>query len=77
METRKVITTHTDDIAFGYWDADNDTFVELKTLSTEEEADVAERLGCSPQLVDALIMLTDSIAEAVGQDLKDIWKKVA
>ena len=78
METKSIIRTQSDDIVFGYWDKDNEEFIELNQMLTDEKtAEVAEILGCSPILVDALIMLSDSIAEAVGQDLKDIWKKVA
>ena len=77
METKTVITTHTDRIVFGYWDKDSEEFIELKHLPADDGEEVAKLLGCSPILVDALIMLTDTIAQSVGQDLKDIWKKVA
>ena len=78
METNVRTLAHTDNIIFGYWNKDEEEFVELNQMLTDEKtAEVAEKFCCSPLLVDALIMLTDSIAEAVGQDLKDIWKKVA
>ena len=44
--------------------------------SKDLTGEIAEKLGCNPLLVDALIMLTEGIADAVGRDLKDIWKKV-
>ena len=77
MRTDVRTVAETDRIMFGYWDADKDEFVELRnSTSVKEVAEAAEKLGCSPLLVDALIMLTDGIAEAVGKDLKDIWERI-
>ena len=77
MRTDVRTVANTDRIMFGYWDTDKEEFVELRnSTSVKEVAEAAEKLGCSPLLIDSLIMLTDSIAEAVGQDLKDIWEKV-
>ena len=77
MRTEVTVVTETDRLVFGYWDVEADMFVELSDSNNVKEiADAAEKLGCTPLLVDALVLLTDGIAEAVGQDLKDIWKKV-
>ena len=76
MKTETKVTAEIDRLVFGYWDEDKEEFVELRTLDSSKEAEIAEIFGCSPLLVDALIMLTEGIADAVGQDLKDIWKKL-
>ena len=77
MRTEVNVVAETDRIMFGYWDVDKEEFIELRdSISVKKVADAAEKLGCSPLLIDALIMLTDSFAENVGKDLKDIWKKI-
>ena len=76
MRTEINVVTETDRIVFGYWDEEGDTFVSMSNPSTEEKAAIAEMFGCTPLLVDALIMFAADINQAVGEDLKDIWKKL-
>lgn len=76
METVTRVLTSTDNISFGYWNNDTDEFVPLSTLSDTEEKEIAELFGCTPLLVDALIMLTADIKENIGADLIDIWKAI-
>ncbi len=74
MKTEVNVVAETDRIEFGYWDEENDTFVPLP--ADEENAEIAEKFGCTPLLIDALIMLAADINQAVGEDLKDIWKRI-
>jgi hypothetical protein len=77
MRTEIRTSTETEKIMFGYWDDDVKEFYELRdSISDEEMAKAAEKLGCSPVLINALIMLTDNIVVNVGKDLKDIWKRL-
>ncbi len=76
MKTEVNVVAEIDRLVFGYWDEDKEEFIELRTLDSSKEAEIAEKFGCNPLLVDALIVLTEGIIDAVGQDLKDIWKKV-
>ena len=76
MRTEVTTVAETDRIMFGYWDADKEEFIELRYTDSETNEETAEKFGCSPLLIDALIILTDGIAKTVGKDLKDIWKRI-
>ncbi len=77
MKTEISTIAETDRIVFGYCDADKAEYIELRNSnSVKEIAEASEKLGCSPLLIDALISLVDTIADCVGKDLKDIWKRL-
>lgn len=76
MKTKQVIESNTDNLLFGYWDEENQEFIALECVDSEKIKKAAELFECSPLLVDTLIYLTESIAELVGKDLKDIWNKI-
>jgi len=68
------IETETQNAEFGYWDLNLNAFI---TAETEEEtAAMAEHLGCTPELIDALRCSIDSFADYVADDLRAIWKRL-
>ena len=73
-EVKVRIITNADRITFGYWDADKEEWLEPK--SADEIAEAAEELGCSPALVEALMLSAETTADAIGSDLRDIWKRL-
>ena len=77
MKTVQKIEANIDNLHFGYWDAEAEEFIELKdTASDEQIKEMAEKLDCSPKLVEAIQSLTSAIVEYVGKDLKDIWQRI-
>jgi hypothetical protein len=81
MRTNTVvrIESATQDLEFGVWISDEEgegEFVSLHGMDAEEAARMAEVLGCSTALVDALVMFAETIADLVGSDLCDIWKRL-
>jgi len=78
METQITvrIKSETRNLQFGYWDMEAEEFIPIAGMSDEERKQAAELFGCSPTLVDALDMLAETIAETVGGDLHDIWKRL-
>ena len=76
MRTVKKIETNIDDLRFGYWDVEGEEFIPVNGMTNEELSQAAKLLGCSPLMLDALMMFSDGIREAVAIDLKDIWRMV-
>jgi hypothetical protein len=72
----KRIVAELDGLQFGYWDMENEEFVPIENMSTEEIRVVAEKMGVKPLLLDTLSMFSDSIREMVGKDLEDIWERL-
>ena len=72
--TKTKVETLTSEIEFGYWNADTEEFIPV-TPSTNMES-VAKLFDCSPLLVYALVILTESITDNVGADLRSIWKRL-
>ncbi len=78
MRTEVKTIAEVDRLVFGYWDEEEERFVELEDSTSEEEiAKVAEKFGCTPLLVNTLIFFAMDISSTVGKDLKGIWKKVS
>lgn len=73
-ETRIRIVTNVNRIAFGYWDIDEEKWIEPK--STDEVIEAAGKLNCSHALVESLMMSVEDLADAIGGDLRDIWKRL-
>ena len=42
MKNETRLLSHTDNIMFGYWDADKEEFVELRILNSSEEEAIAD-----------------------------------
>ncbi len=76
MRTVKKIETNIDDLQFGYWDVEGKEFIPINGMTDEELGCAATLLGCSPLMLDALMVFSDSISESVSGDLKDIWRMV-
>ena len=76
MRTVKKIETNIDDLQFGYWDMESEEFVPINGMSDAELNQAARLLGCTPLLLDALMVFNDSISESIAGDLKDIWRMV-
>ena len=76
MKTEIKTIAETDRLVFGYWNTDKDEFIDLSNLTADEGLEIAEKFGCNPLLIDALNMFAADIADAVGEDLKDIWKRI-
>jgi len=73
METKTVIKANVDNFEFGLWD-DNFNLIPIDENNLEE---MAERFGCSSELLD---LIRDNFVCLKGElleDLKDIWKKYA
>lgn len=76
--TRKVTTEVKSEVSkfkFGYWwepDEDDDkSFVKVGG-DPELQAEMAMRLDCSPELIDAVYELFDELTERLCQDLQDL-----
>lgn len=76
MKTKTTIriVTDTDGIQFGYWNTEKEEWIEPK--NTDEVARAAEKLNCSPALVEALVMSMEALVAATSGDLRDIWKRL-
>ena len=78
METQVTvkIESATQGLQFGYWKMETEEFIPIEGMDKEERRRAAELLGCSPVLLDALEMFAETIADVVGLDLRDIWKRL-
>ena len=78
METKTTvkITSAIQDLQFGYWEMETEEFIPIAGMDEEERQRAAELFGCSPVLVDALEMFAETVADVVGLDLRDIWKRL-
>ena len=76
MRTVKKIETNIDDLAFGCWDMESEEFFPINGMTDEELNQAAKLLGCSPLMLNALMMFSDSVRDSVAGDLKDIWRMV-
>ena len=74
MKTTTRVICDIDSLVLGWWDEEKDEFIPI--LSQDEVQAASAILGCSEEMLDTLIMLTDSIKEVVGSDLRDIWKRL-
>ena len=76
MRTVKTIETNIDDLQFGYWDMEGEEFIPIKGMSEAESEQAARLLGCSPLMLDALMIFSDSVRDSIARDLEDIWRMV-
>ena len=74
METIKTtkIVGHTDDLDFGYWDDESETFVGLE----KDPVAVQEHLGLSNEALSVITMFVADVRELVSTDLAEIWKRL-
>lgn len=68
------ITCSLDGLVFGWWDAEKEQFIPIKSQDIGETERAV--MGCSETLLEALIMLTESIKDTVGLDLRQIWRRL-
>lgn len=75
MKTTTRVTCAIDSLVLGWWDEEKEQFVPIITSQKDiEKATLV--LGCSEKMLDTLIILTESIRDAIGGDLRDIWKRL-
>ena len=70
------IKSETQNLQFGYWDMESESFIPIDNMNDDERKQAAELLGCSPVLLDALQMLVETICDVVDGDLCDIWRRL-
>ena len=75
MKTKTVITTETSNITFGYWDTEKEEFVPIEYAENSIELG-AQKLNCSPELLEAMDMFATNIRDIISEDLRDIWKRL-
>ena len=76
MRTVKTIETNIDDLQFGYWDVEGEEFIPINGMTDAEMSQAAKLLGCSPLMLDALMLFGESVRDSIAGDLKDIWRMV-
>lgn len=76
MKTERIVQAHVDNVQFGYWNTETNTFVPVNVTRQDDVDIAAETLECSKLLIDTLGILTMSITDRVGKDLKDIWRRL-
>jgi hypothetical protein len=65
--TTTVAKSQVKDFEFGYWDDEKEEWVSVSTQ--DERVIMAERLGCTPEMVEALQALFAWLQEAAFEDL--------
>ncbi len=68
IETKRV-EAEIDNLEFGYWDDEGDTFV------TENEL-VQKKFDLSEDAISSIQMFTNDLKESLGRDLRDIWERL-
>ena len=72
--TKTTIESQCDSIQFGYWDNEQEKWIELKC---GEYLNVAsQKLQCSEELLLALVETVEVVKERIGADLRSIWKRL-
>lgn len=74
MKTTTRVTCDIDSLVLGWWDEEKEKFIPITSQNDVEGATVV--LGCSEKMLDTLSILTESIRDAIGGDLRDIWKRL-
>ncbi len=74
METVKTsrVICKTDELDFGYWDDESETFVGLET----DPAAVQKRFKLSDEAMSSLTMFVTDTRELISSDLEEIWKRL-
>jgi len=73
--TTKVVS-EVKNLSFGYWDEENEEFIPIGGMNNDELKEAAKLLGCSPALLDALVMFAETICDTVISDLVSIWQRL-
>ena len=71
VKTSKVICKM-DDLDFGYWDDESETFVGLE----KDAPAVQNRFELSDKALESIIMFVADIKELIGGDLAEIWRRL-
>ncbi len=72
MKTKKVIETNVEGWEFGFFDGDE--FFEIVT--DDETITLADRVKCTPALVNVIRDNLVSLQEYINDDLKEIWRRL-
>lgn len=74
MKSEVKINAEIDSLTFRWWDDTAEDFIPLN----DDEAIKAflKRRDYRAKLIDAINMLAGDISEKVGEDLKDVWKRL-
>jgi hypothetical protein len=73
MKTKTIIEANSDNFNFGDWDEETDEFTPIEADNLEE---MAEKLQCTPELLDLIRDNFYCLQGDLLEDLKDIWKKL-
>lgn len=76
MKTIARITANIDHLQFGYWDMDTEEFVPVDAQHVDELQQAVSKLGTTEELLDALAIFAANISGSIGEDLRDIWKRL-
>ncbi|HUT16122.1 MAG TPA: hypothetical protein VMY98_07765 [Anaerolineae bacterium] len=75
MKTETILTSETEGTAFGYYDDEEDDWVDVDPKDKASVASAAKKLKCSPELIDALACSFNVLAAGMDVDLKDLWQR--
>ena len=66
------IETKLDDLEFGYWDEEAQTFVGVERNHQE----VQDKFNLSDDAISSLTMFLADVKELIASDLADIWERL-
>jgi hypothetical protein len=75
MKSRIVVDSDVDTFQFGYWDQEAGKFIPVNGRADSTQA-MAERLGCTEELVATMEMLFENLRARMTADLSDIWARL-
>ena len=76
METKVVtrIKCETDKVRLGYWHPEREEWIDLEIGDDLGEA--SEVLGCSEDLLNALVQTIDLLVLKISDDLRSVWGRL-
>ena len=77
MQTVTSVKTRTQECGFGYWDMEQEEWIELDGVMQKPLDIAVEKLKCSEELLQAIASSFKLLVDAMCVDLADIWLKVA
>jgi hypothetical protein len=76
MKTTTVIESETENLCFYLWDDEKDEMIEVEEMSDEEIDKILKRPEIMKLLLKSLLDLVREIRSTVGEDVKEIWKRM-
>ena len=78
MKTRvqTTVESETRKVEFGYWVQEDDEGEFFPLQNENDYRQAVGYLGCSTELLDMMSVLHDSVLDAIGVDLVDIWERL-